>query len=108
MNAKRILSALLIAALLFCCAFSAHAQADEPELTVLCSNVGGLPIPALFSSNHKIVPLAERTLGRMLNDSGADVVAVQEDFQYHALLAQQMTDYPYRTFTSGGIPAGDG
>ena len=88
---------------------AAHADsAAEPTLAILCSNVGGLPIPALFSSTHKIVPSAERKLGKMLNQSGADVVCVQEDFQYHALLAKQMTDYPYQTFTSGGIPAGDG
>lgn len=85
------------------------SAADAPaSLTVACSNVEGLPIPALFSSRHKIVPLAERKLGKMLNQCGADVICVQEDFQYHRLLANQMTNYPYRTFSSGGIPAGDG
>lgn len=78
------------------------------ELTVLCSNVGGLPIPVLFSPGHKFVPRTQIVLGKMLNDSGADVICVQEDFQYHDLLAKQMTAYPYQTYTSGGIPAGDG
>lgn len=110
MNFKKVLSVLLGFILLICSSICANAQqpAGEPSLTVICSNVGGLPIPMLFAPEHKFVPHAERTLGRMLNESGADVVAVQEDFQYHALLARQMTDYPYQTFTSGGIPAGDG
>lgn len=90
------------------CVICFAADDPQPTLTLICSNVGGLPIPALFAPEHKIVAHAERTLGRMLNASGADVIAVQEDFQYHTLLAAQMTDYPYRTFTSGGIPAGDG
>ncbi|MBQ7540783.1 MAG: endonuclease/exonuclease/phosphatase family protein [Clostridia bacterium] len=109
MKPQKILSVFLAVLFMFGCACSALAASDDTlSLTVLCSNVGGLPIPALFSSEHKVVAHAERTLGRMLNQSGADVVAVQEDFQYHALLAAQMTDYPYKTFTSGGIPAGDG
>lgn len=87
----------------------AGLAADSPAtLTIACSNVAGLPIPALFSPGHKLVPAAEKKLGRMLNESGADVVCVQEDFQYHGLLAAEMTNYPYRTFTSGGIPVGDG
>ena len=109
MKTKKLLSILLAFTFLLCCAVPAYAQdTDESTLTVLCSNVGGLPIPALFAPEHKFVPRAERVLGQMLNRSGADVIAVQEDFQYHALLARQLTDYPYQTFTSGGIPAGDG
>ncbi len=99
------LSALLLLPGVCLAGFAAHL----PEtLTIACSNVEGLPIPALFSSRHRIVPVAEKKLGKMLDQSGADVVCVQEDFQYHCLLAAQMTNYPYATFTSGGIPAGDG
>ncbi len=108
---KRIIrTSLALLLVLLCVTGSAlAAAADTPEkLTIACSNVGGLPIPALFAPEHKIVPRAEKLLGRMLNANGADIVCVQEDFQYHDLLAKQMTDYPYRTFTSGGIPAGDG
>ena len=107
-NLKRLfclcLSALLLTGFCFVCA----AESTSDSLIVACSNVAGLPIPALFSPGHKIVPAAERKLGKMLNESGADVVCVQEDFQYHDLLAAQMKNYPYRTFTSGGIPLGDG
>ena len=44
----------------------------------------------------------------MLNDSGYDIICVQEDFGYHDTLASAMTEYPYRTYTSGGVPIGDG
>ena len=62
----------------------------------------------LFSGNRISVPHAQRLFGRQLNESGAEIVCVQEDFQFHDILAKQMTAYPYQTYTSGGIPAGDG
>ncbi len=110
MHLVKKLFCICLAALCLLSGFCFAGLAAEPsaELTIACSNVEGLPIPALFSSRHKIVPAAEKKLGRMLNQSGADVVCVQEDFQFHRLLAAEMTDYPYRTFTSGGVPAGDG
>ena len=105
---NRIFCACLTVLMLSGVCFVGFAADAPASLTVACSNVEGLPIPALFSSRHKIVPAAEKKLGAMLNQSGTDVVCVQEDFQFHALLASQMTNYPYRTFTSGGIPVGDG
>lgn len=104
---KRFCICFCVLLLLPCVCLPGLAAAEPQTLTVACSNVAGLPIPVLFPP-HKIVPAAERKLGEMLNQSGADVVCVQEDFQFHGLLASQMTDYPYRTFTSGGIPVGDG
>ena len=62
---KRLLCAMLCAALVFAAAQTAAAQDDLPKLTVLCANVGGLPIPALFAPEHKIVPLAEKKLGSL-------------------------------------------
>ena len=103
-----IAAALMLCVVCLCPAASAAEGGTETQLTILCSNVGGLPIPMLFSPGHKFVPRTQAVLGRMLNESGADIVCVQEDFQYHDLLANQMTSYPYSTFTSGGIPAGDG
>ena len=43
-----------------------------------------------------------------VNKSGYDIICVQEDFGYHDTLAATMTDYPYQTYTSGGVPVGDG
>lgn len=107
----KILSVMLVLVLAFSAlsAVSSAAQDENiKEISIISSNVGGLPIPSVFSENKKVVPRAEIVLGKMLNDSGIDIVCVQEDFQFHELLAKGMTNYPYRTFTSGGIPAGDG
>lgn len=107
----KILSVLLVCVLAFS-VFGTLAGAEQAEsskeLTIISSNVGGLPIPSVFSENKKVVPKAEVVLGEMLNESGIDIICIQEDFQFHSLLAKGMTNYPYRTFTSGGIPAGDG
>ncbi len=87
---------------------SAAPKNDELQIDLICANVAGLPIPALFSSEHRIVARAQKIFGQKLNSSEADIVCVQEDFQFHNTLARQMTNYPYQTYTSGGIPAGDG
>lgn len=110
-SALRLLCVLISAAILFAgVSVAASAQAEEKtkELSIISSNVGGLPIPSFFSDNKKVVPKAEVVLGEMLNESGIDIICVQEDFQFHELLAKGMTNYPYRTYTTGGIPAGDG
>ena len=88
--------------------FTASAAETPPSLTLLCANVAGLPIPMLFSGQHITVPQVQKQFGKILNESGAEIVCVQEDFQFHNVLAKQMTAYPYRTYTIGGIPAGDG
>ena len=33
---------------------------------------------------------------------------MQEDFNYHQGLADEMTNFPYKTYTSGSLPLGDG
>jgi hypothetical protein len=44
----------------------------------------------------------------MLNESGYDIICVQEDFGYHSVFAAEMTNYPYQTYSTGGVPFGDG
>lgn len=108
---KKIISLLLVAALTLAfggVAFAEDEVKNEKKITVLCSNVAGLPIPSMFDKNGKVVPETQKIMGQKLNEIGADIVCVQEDFQYHSVLAEQMTDYPYCTYTSGGIPVGDG
>lgn len=102
-----ILSLIIAVSAAGFCASAASAD-EKTSIELICANVAGLPIPALFSSERRVVPRAQRIFGKMLNESGADIVCVQEDFQYHSILSKQMTNYPYKTFTSGGIPAGDG
>lgn len=107
---NRILAAFLAAIMLFSLGIIAFAEneAAEKKLTILCSNVAGLPIPSMFSDDGKKVPETQKIMGQLLNGIGADVICVQEDFQYHSVLAEQLTDYPYQTITSGGVPVGDG
>ena len=111
-NIKIIISVMLMLALMIGIGTTAFA-ADEEEketgkITVISSNVAGLPIPSKFDKDGKVVPKTQKIMGETLNNSGIDIICVQEDFQYHAILAKQMTKYPYRTYTSGGVPVGDG
>ena len=106
---RKLLCILLTAVLTLGGVLSLSASAEaQPSLTVLCVNAAGLPIPMVFSGQHITVPQVQVQFGKILNASGAQIVCVQEDFQFHDLLAKQMTDYPYKTYTSGGIPVGDG
>ncbi len=110
-STNKILSfclALLLLAALAAPAFAANETPVDETISFLCYNVAGLPIPSAFSPTKKVVPTATKKIGQVLNDCGCDVIAVQEDFQFHGILARQMTNYPYQTFTSGGIPVGDG
>lgn len=87
----------------------AVTKAEETnEITVLCQNVDGLPFQYLWGDDIRAISLSQSKLGKLLNESGYDVVCVQEDFQFHDLLAAQMTNYPYKTTTSGGVPVGSG
>lgn len=107
---RRIISAFLTFITVISVTGTAFADEsnDEISLSLMCQNVAGLPIPSFADSEKRVVPDDEKELGKALNESGCDIVCVQEDFQYHSVLAAQMKNYPYYTFTSGGIPAGDG
>lgn len=110
-NFKKILSVLLALIILFALgniAFAEDEIAPEKKVSFISANVAGLPIPSMFDENGKVVPKTQKIMGQMLNESGVDIICVQEDFQYHSVLAKQMTNYPYQTYTSGGIPVGDG
>ncbi len=110
---KIILSTLLALVLLISVGTVAFAEDEdvnitEDKLSVMSANVAGLPIPSKFDKDGKVVPKTQKILGQLLNTSGVDIICVQEDFQYHAILAAQMKNYPYTTYTSGGVPVGDG
>lgn len=99
--------------LLFLCVISVffgiptYAEGEEAaELSIISANVSGLP--SFLSKYDRDVQASQKTLGEMLNKSGYDIICVQEDFGYHDTLAATMTDYPYQTYTSGGVPVGDG
>ena len=99
--------------LLFLCVISVffgiptYAEGEEAaELSIISANVSGLP--SFLSKYDRDVQASQKTLGEMLNKSGYDIICIQEDFGYHDTLAATMTDYPYQTYTSGGVPVGDG
>jgi exonuclease III len=109
---KKLIAIILTVSMLsaFAC-FSYAEDGSEKKsvsLSIISSNVDGLPIPSFVTKDKRSVPTSEKLIGQQLNNSGYDIVCVQEDFQYHSILAKQMTNYKYDTYTSGGIPVGDG
>ena len=56
-------------------------QPSESTLSVISANVAGLPIPSFFDDEGKVVPKTQKIMGQLLNESGVDIVCVQEDFQ---------------------------
>ena len=75
--------------------------AEAKTLKILSYNVAGLPIDI-------DVPLKQAAIGKYINASDYDIVAVQEDFTFHANLVEPITAYPYKTVSTGSIPWGDG
>jgi endonuclease/exonuclease/phosphatase family metal-dependent hydrolase len=78
-----------------------RALQESGQFSVLTANVAGLP--GLISSSKPADNTPE--LGKRLSDF--DIVNVQEDFNYHALLYAN-DNHPHRTPTSGGVPFGSG
>lgn len=108
---KKVLS-VFIAAVMAISVFGicAAAEAESVSTKMLCYNVAGLPdINAILKKdNAKDVESNQAQLGTQLGASDYDVIAVQEDFGYHAALIKDMSAYPYKTIHTGGIPGGDG
>ncbi|MDR1629342.1 MAG: endonuclease/exonuclease/phosphatase family protein [Oscillospiraceae bacterium] len=111
-NQARKAVALFVAFVLLLCAFSLAASAQEPEsgtLKVMAYNVSGLPVVGSAQGSKKTGGSEKaKILGQNLNLLDVDILGVQEDFNYHKHLAAEMTAFPNQTFTSGGVPLGDG
>ena len=79
---KIIISFLLVLALMPGVGTIAFAEENTSnKLTIISSNVAGLPIPSKFDKDGKVVPKTQKIMGEMLNNSGIDIICVQEDFQ---------------------------
>ena len=107
---KKTLVYLLCAlCVLLPCAIGVAAEGGK-TVSVLCYNVAGLPnIDDLLGKPEAAHLTTNQTLlGRQLNGSAYDVIAVQEDFNYHRYLANGLESYPYKTNHTGGVPGGDG
>ena len=77
------------------------SAAEAKTLRILSYNVAGLPIDIDVS-------LKQKEIGKIINASDYDIVAVQEDFTYHESLVGEIKTFPYQTITTGSIPWGDG
>lgn len=107
---KRILSVLLCAvlcALCACPAFAGDEAAESGTMKIVNLNVDGLPIPAFATSENRDPLACSKKLPPVINAMGADIVAVQEDFNFHFIHKKEI-DLPYKTLHSGPIPFGDG
>lgn len=107
------LFALCFACVMVLCTVPFMASAQVPEggtLKVMAYNVSGLPIIGSLQGSSGFVRGGEKAqrIGRLLNTMDIDIIGVQEDFNYHDSLAGAMTAFPYQSFTSGGVPLGDG
>lgn len=80
---------------------------ESISVDMLNFNVAGLP-GIINSGESKNIRRNQVQIGRQINKSDCEIIAVQEDFGYHAYLASQLKNYPFRTPHSGGIPGGDG
>ncbi len=102
---KCAVTIFLLLALIFAFVPTVFATNDQIEGTVkiMSYNVAGLP----FSLD---APTNQYKLGSAITQSGYDIVAVQEDFNFHGLLTANLDKdaYPYQTVHTGGVPGGDG
>ena len=103
-----ILATLCVMGITPVCSFA--EEGEKTTFTMLDYNVAGLPdFKALIGQSDGIsVDEKEKIIGKTLNETGIDFIAVQEDFNYNSDLVETMTNYEYKTIHSGGVPFGDG
>lgn len=77
-----------------------YANPDKFAVKMVNYNVAGLPWAGTTSN--------QKRNAEFIVENGYDIVAVQEDFNYHSALADGLTGYNYSTNHTGGIPGGDG
>lgn len=82
-----------------------YDSSEKFDLKAVNYNVYGLPFASIYGEN---VQENLRFSGKYLTENDFDIVAVQEDFNYHSDLVNNMSGYNYETCHSGGIPVGDG
>ena len=102
----------LLLSLLLLLPFGQIAFAAAPPdgtLQMLAYNVSGIPLIGDFQGSVFTTTKDRASrLGTLLNETKADFISVEEDFNGHKYLAAQMTNYPCRSYTSGGLLQGQG
>ena len=107
---KRFLSlalCVLLCAACVCPVRAAETAADDGVLKIVNLNVDGLPIPSFATSENRDPLACSKKIPPILNALEADLIAVQEDFNFHSIHKKNI-DLPYKTLHAGGIPFGDG
>lgn len=82
-----------------------YDNAEKLDVKAVNYNVAGLPF-GIFSGED--VTGNQKVSGKYLSENGFDIVAVQEDFDFHKNLLSGMSGFDYATNHTGGIPGGDG
>ena len=107
---KKILACFLCIILCVSCACPASAASEDVQtgtMKIVNYNVDGLPIPAFATSENRDPLECSKKIPDVLNALDADIIAVQEDFNFHNIHKKGI-DLPYKTLHSGVIPFGDG
>lgn len=100
---------ILCATILVSCLAPFSFAEESNSFSVINYNVAGLPdFNWILGKESRDVKGNQLQLGKILNERGYDIIAVQEDFGYHGSLMKGLGDYDYSTVHSGGIPGGDG
>ncbi|MBQ7596496.1 MAG: hypothetical protein IJU45_07525 [Clostridia bacterium] len=107
---KKLLCVLLCVALLVPTFICVNAKSDNSgTIKFIAYNVSGIPVVGDFQgTTFTTTNDRARKIGRLLNGTDVDFIGTEEDFDSHKHLAEQMTNYPYRSFTSGGLAQGQG
>lgn len=106
---KKLFSILLCALLLLPSAVCVRAEETAGTLRLIAYNVSGIPVVGDFQGTT-FTATNDRAarIGRLLNGTDVDFIGTEEDFNGHKYLAAEMTNYPNRSYTSGGLAQGQG
>jgi endonuclease/exonuclease/phosphatase family metal-dependent hydrolase len=107
---KKLFCLLLCLLLLLPTAVCAQAKSvQRGTLRMIAYNVSGIPLIGDFQGTvFTTTNDRARRIGKLLNDTDVDFIGTEEDFNGHKYLAAEMTNYPYLSFTSGGLAQGQG
>ena len=101
-----VLSLMLLLPTVIC---ARAADRESGTLRMIAYNVSGIPLVGDFQGTvFTTTNDRARRIGTMLNETDVDFIGTEEDFNAHNTLAAEMTNYPYRSFTSGGLAQGQG
>ena len=107
---RKIICVMLCALLLLPTAvYAGAAETETGTFRMIAYNVSGIPLVGGFQgSTFTTTRERARLIGQLLNGTGADFIGTEEDFNGADALAAEMTDYLYRSYTSGGLAQGQG